>query len=388
MELNEALRRIVTGHWRLLLLFTLLPVLIIGALQVNGKPGYTASARVQASSTPPSTTTEADAVLNRAQGFATSTTAVQEALQQAQITNRSVAEMVHEVDVTRIGASAMLNVTVTDRDPRVATATDSALAPHLVSLLNGSATVVSLPSGAQSARASLGTDLGLGALLGLVAGLLVATVLEVVRPRVADAGAFGREIGAPLLGHLVLQGGKKQPRLSIPLETLVVAKRAVAHGRIETVVLTGPDLNGQLPLIALQLENHLTSGSSPMAEVMEQPTWNGKGPSGGGPIVPVSVGGSHGPAPVGQAQTLEALSALKAADPGLPRPLRVLALSDVDDVTDSCRHGLLVLVPDLARDSEARRIRHLTAATGWPAIGVLGTSRSRRRVHYEESRLP
>src|SRR5690348_11546010 len=106
MELNKALRRIVTGHWRLLLLFTLLPVLIIGALQVNGKPGYTASARVQASSTPPSTTTEADAVLNRAQGFATSTTAVQEALQQAQITNRSVAEMVHEVGVTRIGGSA------------------------------------------------------------------------------------------------------------------------------------------------------------------------------------------------------------------------------------------------------------------------------------------
>jgi hypothetical protein len=52
------------------------------------------------------------------------------------------------------------------------------------------------------------------------------------------------------------------------------------------------------------------------------------------------------------------------------------------------RHGLLVLVPDLARDSEARRIRHLTAATGWPVIGVLGTSRSRRRAHYEESRLP
>jgi hypothetical protein len=257
-----------------------------------------------------------------------------------------------------------------------------------VSLLNGSATVVSLPSGAQSARVSLGTDLGLGALLGLVAGLLVATVLEVVRPRVADAGAFGREIGAPLLGHLVLQGGKKQPQLLIPLETLVVAKRAVSHGRIGTVVLTGPGLNGQLPLIALQLENHLTSGSSPMAEVMEQPTWNGKGPSGGGPVVPLSVRGSHGPAPVGQAQTLEALSALKPADPGQPRPVRVLALSDVDDVTDLYRHGLLVLVPDLARDSEARRIRHLTAATGWPVIGVLGTSRSRRRAHYEESSLP
>lgn len=453
MELNEALRRIVFGHWRLLLVFTLLPVLVIGALQATGSPRYTASARVQASSAPPSTTTEADAVLNRAQGFATSTTAVQNALQQARITDRSVATMVHEVGVNRIGTSAILNVTVTDRDPRVATAATGALAPQLVNLLNGSsnataatlvsqltaqenallaqrtqtaaqlalaqnptdtaklaaqlsttdqqisdlqttlrqvqstglgsntATVVSLPTGAVSARSSLATDLGLGALLGLVAGLLTATVLEVVRPRVADPGAFGREIGAPLLGRLVLQGGKKKPQLLIPPETLVVAKRAVSHAGIDTIVLTGPDLNGQLPLIAVQLEGHLASGSSPVGALTGQPSWNGNGPS--ADRGSVSVDGAHGPAVVGRAQTLEASPLPVEAELGLSRRVRVLALSDVDDVSDWRRHGLLVLVPDLARDSEARRIRHLTVATGWPVVGVLGIARNHGRGHRE-----
>ncbi len=460
MELNEALRRIVIGHWRLLVMFTLLPVMVIGALQLRSAPLYTASARVQASSTPPSTTTEADAVLNRAQGIATSTTAVQKALEQAQVTDRSVANVVHEVGVSRIGTSSVLNVTVTDRDPKVATAVDSALAPQLVNLLNGStntslvsqltaqentllaqrtqtaaqlalaqsatataklaaelstidqqlsdlqatlrqvqstglgtntATVVSLASGAVSARSSLATDLGLGALLGLVAGLLTATVLEVVRPRVADAGAFSREVGAPFLGHLVLRGGKKQPQLMVPPETLVVAKRAVAHGRIDTIVLTGPAPSGQLQLIALQLENHLTSGSTPVSAAMGRSSWNGSDPSGGGRGPSDSADGSHELdgsrelAWAGQTPVLEASPVLDPSDLALPRPVRVLALSDVDDVSDWCRHGLLVLVPDLASYSEARRIRHLIAVTGWPVIGVLGTSWSRRRAR-EQSR--
>jgi capsular polysaccharide biosynthesis protein len=449
MELNEALHRIVLGHWRMLLVLTLLPVLVIAALQMRDKPGYAATARVQASNQTPSTTTEADAVLNRAQGIATSVSVVERALQQGHVTSRTPTQVMQETSVSRVGTSAVLNLTITDPDPRTAMAIDSALSTQLVTYLNGgpqttsdaslvsqltsqeqallgqrsqvaaqlalarstadssrlssqlsaidqqlgavqaelnginnnSASVISQPAAAERAKSSLVTDVTLAALLGLVAGLLVASIVESVRPRVADAGAFGREIGAPLLGAVALNGDD-EAEVVIPPETRVGARRAVAHHRVDTLVLTGPDPHGRLPFLADALERELNHGVSPAGKP-RQPSLNGDGAG-------VHVGGAHtqrsaGGAMLSAPQLLEAPDFTDHPEPAATRPVRVRVLSELDDAPErsewdeSPREGLLVVVPDLVPHREVRRVRHLADATGWPLVGVLGVDRDRRR---------
>ncbi|MEY9874757.1 capsular polysaccharide biosynthesis protein [Streptacidiphilus sp. MAP12-33] len=457
MELNEALHRIVIGHWRLLMVLTLLPVLVIGALQMRARPGYAATARLQASNQTPSTTTEADAVLNRAQGFATSQSVVERALQQAGITDRTPTKIEQETSLSRVGTSTVLNLTITDADARTAVAVDSALATQLVTYLNGgpqttsdaslvsqltgqeqallgqrsqvaaqlalarstaessklsaqlsaidqqlgavqaelnginnnSASVISQPSDAHPAKSSMVTDVTLGALLGLVTGLLLASVTETVRPRVADAGAFGRELGAPLLGGIALDRDRKgdedgdEGAVVVPPETRVGVRRAVAHHRVGTLVLTGPDPDHRLARVAAALERELGARGG-FAGRPQQPTLNGDG---AGAHAAAGRAAQHAAAGalLGAAQLLEAPEFTDHPDLASTRPVRVRVLSELDDATDRAawdepgREGLLVVVPDLASYRELRRIRHLADATGWPLVGVLGLERDRRR---------
>lgn len=446
MELNEAMHRIVVGHWRLLLVFVLLPALVIAGLQMRGRPGYAATARVQASNQTPSTTTEADAVLNRAQGIATSPSVVQRALDQAKITDRSPAQTIKETSLSRVGTSTVLNVTVTDPDPRTAVALDSTLSTQLVTYLNGgpatasdasliaqltaqenallgqrsqvaaqlalartaadssrystqlaaidqqlgavqaelnglnnsSASVISQPADAHAASSSLAMNVGLGALLGLVAGLLVASVMESVRPRVADAEAFGREIGAPLLGSLTLSDGGRhgEDRLVLTPETLVGARRAVAHSRVDTLVLTGPDGACRLPRLAVELERLLSDAAA--AGTARPASLNGDGSGAShpvGPRTPGEWGGGTGAGKLGAPRLLE------APELSADRNVRVRTLSELDGAADRSedrREGLLVVVPDLAPHSEVRRVQQLATVTGWPLVGVLGLARDRR----------
>ncbi len=106
MDINEAFRRIVAGHLRLITGFLLIPVLAVVALAGTSGHGYLASARIQAATTSIGSETEADALLNRVVGVATSTTIVDQALHTAKIANRSAADVAREVTVSRLGASA------------------------------------------------------------------------------------------------------------------------------------------------------------------------------------------------------------------------------------------------------------------------------------------
>jgi capsular polysaccharide biosynthesis protein len=440
MELNEALHRVVVGHWRLLLVLTLLPVLVVVGLQLRSHPGYAATSRVQVSDQTPTTTTEADAVLSRAQAIATSTSIVQRAIWDAHLTGHVPADFAHEIKLSRIGTSAVVNLTVTDRSPAVATGLDSGLAKELANYLNGgpkttadtalinqltaqehsllaqrsqlaaqlalaqspadharlsaqlgsvdqqlggvqsllsglnptTAAVIAAPTGAGRAHSALVTDAVLAGLLGLVTGLLAATVLETLRPRVADAEAFSREIGAPLLGAVRLRGGRRHPQqLVVPGDTLISARRAVARSRVESLLLTGPDPDGRLALVAREFEALLTPAQQP-GHGGEHSTLNGAGTGHRTNLRAadewgVSVDG------VGQPGTQRLMEAAEPA--GATALLRVRALADLpgaDRRGDDRREGLLVVVPDLAPHREVRRIRQLADSTGWPVVGVLG----------------
>jgi capsular polysaccharide biosynthesis protein len=139
MPVNEVFRRVLLGRWYALLLPVLLCVGGVVAVEVvRAQPAYEATARIQASATPPSSTVEADSVLNRVTGVATSRDVVLGAMQDAAVTGRSPADVARKaITVTRIGSSAVFDLSVQDRDPRVARALTKAVAQRVVGFLTG-----------------------------------------------------------------------------------------------------------------------------------------------------------------------------------------------------------------------------------------------------------
>ena len=435
MELNEALRRVVVGHWMLIVALVVLPVLVVAGLHLSTVPTYSAAARVQASSTPPGSDTEADAVLARVDGIASSSTVINQALAKTRITGRTADQLAPEVTVNRLGSSAVFDVVVTDRDPKIAVALSGTIARQTVAFLDGtgsqpsalldqltrqqatlraqrtqlatelaltkdpvqvanlsaelasadqelnnlagsiqslqsqglsnsSAAMISTPTSAARVPGTMSTDLGLAGLAGLIVALLIASILEVLRPRVADARAFARELGAPVLGRLTSRKEARQAQAIARPEVRVALGRAVDRHLVTMVVLTGPPAAGRLTALAADLRTGLiTRFTLPSAEMPAPPasTSNGQLPARGGEaeartvtLTPVRTASTDRPGPTG------------------PATVHVLAMSEMDDRTRGQRVGLVAVVPDLTPYAEVRRFNDLLATTGWPLIGVLG----------------
>ena len=430
MELNEALRRTVAGHWMLVVALIVLPVLVVGTLHLTTVPTYTAAARVQASSTPPGSDTEADAVLSRVDGIATSSTVINQALAKAKITGRSADQLAPEVGVSRLGSSAVFDISVIDRDPRVAVALSAAIAEQLVAFLDGagssqpnslldqldqqqttlraqrtqlatnlalakdpvqianlaaqlasvdqeltdvassiqsvqsqtlsasSAALISTSTQATRVPSKTATDLGLAGLAGLIVALLIATVMEVLRPRVADARAFAREMGAPMLGRLTSRKERDKAGAIARPEVRLALRRAADRHTVTVVALTGPPGDGRLAALAADLRAGLTERTA----AYEPPEPEDASRNGSG----------HLATRTGELEARTVTLAPVRPAPPESTTVRVIALSDVDDETRGQRVGLVAVVPDLTPYAEVRRINDLLAITGWPVIGVLG----------------
>ncbi|NIH83910.1 hypothetical protein [Amycolatopsis granulosa] len=439
MELNEALRRTFAGHWRLLVCAVALPLLVVAALQALAVPAYVATSRIQASSTPPSTDTEADAVLNRVAGIATSPSVVNDALRQAGITNRNADQVAgNEVAVTRLGSSAVFNVSITDPSPQVATGLAGALGNQLVTFLNGtgdpraaglitqltnqqrdllaqrqqvaarlaaggsaldtanlsaqlstldqqlndigatlrqlqstvltnggSAAAISLAGPAVRAPSRLATDLGLAGIAGLVAGLLLATGLEMLRPRVSGGRDVARELGTVHLGRLARpRDGDGAP----PVDdvTLVGLRETLTRTGTDRVVVAGPLPAPRLSAIAAELSSRLSIDRN----------------NGDEPAAADGVPGAPGVAP--QPEALAGHGRTATFQPVLElrrnhQAIEVRALPEIGTAADTAHSGLLFVTPDFMLHREVHGLRTLTAATGWPVLGVLGTRALRRR---------
>jgi capsular polysaccharide biosynthesis protein len=440
MELNEALRRIVIGHWMLIVALVVLPVVVVAGLHLSTVPTYSAAARVQASSSPPGSDTEADAVLSRVDGIATSSTVINQALAKTKITGRTAAQLSPEVAVNRLGSSAVFDISVADREPRIAVALSGAIAQQTVAFLDGtgsaqpnslltqfdqqqstlrtqrtqlatnlalakdpvqvanlaaelasvdqelanvansiqnvqsqtlsasSAAMISTPTMATAVPSTMSTDLGLAGLAGLIVALLIATILEVLRPRVADARAFAREMDAPVLGRLTSHKEAQRAHVIALPEVRVALGRAVDRHTVTMVVLTGPPRAGRLTALAADLRTGLTGRFSLPTDTppATEPTSTGNGQ------LP-ALSGDLEARTVTLTQTREASTDLRVHAVSAESPtVRVLAMSEVDDGTRGQRVGLVAVVPDLTPYAEVRRFHDLLATTGWPLIGVLG----------------
>lgn len=145
MDVNEVLVRVFRGHWRLLLVCVLLPVLAVGVFVLRTPRTYDATARIQGGTVLPGTDTEADALLNLVEGVATSPATVNDALSAAHL-HRDTAATAAEIGVARLGSSTVFDVTVTDTQPRAAVLLAQQVTSRIVDYLNtvGNARTTSL----------------------------------------------------------------------------------------------------------------------------------------------------------------------------------------------------------------------------------------------------
>lgn len=136
MNVNDTLRRL-SRHWRLVVVCALLPPLVVLVAGLLAAPSYTATARLVVSASNPGTDTEADAVMNRATGVATSAAIVNQAVATLPPYQRlPLAQAIPEISVVRLGSSPVVDVTVTDRDPARAAALSAAIGPRVISMIN------------------------------------------------------------------------------------------------------------------------------------------------------------------------------------------------------------------------------------------------------------
>lgn len=234
------------------------------------------------------------------------------------------------------------------------------------------ASVVSLPTEATGASRHAAVYGALAALLGLVVGLLFATLREVLRPTVAQPGAGARELGAVLFGSAEERGGQIVALdRDLPERLNLAAHRA----GVLTVVLTGPGAPGRLSSLAARLRGEL-----PPAESADGPALGAgrseadrgdDGNSNGEVRRPAIFGNEHRTVGLATADWPVGVTAAQA-----PEPQRtVVTLNDIRLGTPPPDAALVVVLPRFAPHGALDRAADLGVTADWPILGVIGIRR-------------
>jgi capsular polysaccharide biosynthesis protein len=212
------------------------------------------------------------------------------------------------------------------------------------------ASVVSLPTAATGVSRHVVADSALAALAGLVLGLLIVTVREVMRPTVAQPTAGARELGAVLFGGCDARGDRI---LSIDRDLPERLNLAAHRAGVLSIVLTGPGSRARLAALAARLRDEL-----PLP-----------GPS-ADPRRPAIVDGGH--RPVG----LAAEPPTDIAAVRMPKPQRtVVTLNDIRLGAPPLDAALVVALPRFAPHSALDQAADLGVTADWPILGVIGIRR-------------
>jgi hypothetical protein len=263
---------------------------------------------------------------------------------------------------------------------------------------SGSATIISAASPAVRAGNHLSADLGLALVVGLVAGLLLASVAETLRPRLAGARSLGRELGVGLIGtlpaaarHRSRRAGASDPsqlpapapEVTLPPEVVLALTTAAARAGVDEVLLVGPAGHPSAQATAAHRRDALSR--RPPAGPPARAGGPVEGPVNGTPLprLPFEhpAPGHDGPRePVPTATLVAGPVRARRAGTG-PVSGRALGVHAIDDhaPVGTGRPGLLAVVPPRAPHALADRVRDLAATTGWPVIGVLGVAAPSRR---------
>lgn len=126
MTIDEAVHRVVRGHWLLITICLLLPAAAVIYLGNQQPLMYEAVGRLQFGTALASSNVQADAASTRALGIVTSPGVVERALADAGLHNDPVQFAKDHIDVRRIGVSPVIEVAVSqESDVRAATIAES-----------------------------------------------------------------------------------------------------------------------------------------------------------------------------------------------------------------------------------------------------------------------
>jgi capsular polysaccharide biosynthesis protein len=229
---------------------------------------------------------------------------------------------------------------------------------------NVDASVISEPTLATTTAASreVMTDTALAGILGLILGLLIATIDELVRPTVADPEAGARELGVVFLGNAETSDGESADKQRIALDGDLLTRLRLAADRLGvlTVVLTGPVSAAKLTELAAEANRRLLPTDAAVGR--ELPARSN------GSVVTAGATARNGRkpnrSPIVKAPALAVGSALST--------LRVHALSDLNLKNRPEAPTILVALRRFAPRASLDRVADLGETTGWPILGVVG----------------
>jgi hypothetical protein len=213
---------------------------------------------------------------------------------------------------------------------------------------------------------ALPQKLALAGLLGLVAGILFASLAEVARPTVPGAQRVGRRLGAPTLGRLSAADldGEATPGV---VQLAFRARLAALHASVSTVAVADAGTGHDLAELAASLQWVLSEGSLARPTADTPVSGNGNGSDGAGWVTlpPGSAGTTvlaHPPTMAGPALRVSLLSEMKPEGSGWDRV------------------GLLIVCGPVTRVPEVATVADLAQSSGWPVLGVAAAPRARRRL--------
>src|ERR1700731_519711 len=131
MDLQEGARRVVLGHWVVIVAFVVAIGGAVSLYHVFDTPMYSASTRVQFDGPAPTSGTEALAVADTGKAIVTSPGHIIAALNVAGV-QRDVVKLTPRITVAPLGTSRVLLLAVTDPSANAAAGIANALADNLV----------------------------------------------------------------------------------------------------------------------------------------------------------------------------------------------------------------------------------------------------------------
>ncbi|MGP4026659.1 hypothetical protein [Actinomadura sp. 3N407] len=492
MEIDEVAARVVRSYWAVLLVMTVLPLTLVALLMSTQEPPSVAKSRLQAGGSATDAAT-GDAgvsiVVSQVKAFATGDTLLREVLRRQGV-DRSVQKLAKAIEVSGLGTSTVVELSVKDTDPDVARKLADAIGAQVVREINASnqgairqrmgeiderlrelesrlgplsrraaqpvpdvdaanerERVQAELTDLRSNRSDLLTQLtaagtasvvqpavlapksdpmlmlsAIAGLVGLVGGILIAVVTEMVRPTIPGQRRVARRLGVPLLGW----ADKGAPQLADLGRRVRLAAKKEGVGRVTLVGAPGPlsaELVSSVASAVYGDETKVVSarpergapgepgvggvggvggehgqpgqpgqpgqhgqhgqhgqpgrGGSPAAG------GDGKAADGGGPSLNSSGhGGQSGTSVVrtggGTAVMAKKSGEVSPSEITQPVPVRRLchvhAFEDIDPGSDDAV-GVIVAVGPVTTVSGLETVRDLVAASGWPLLGVVATSR-------------
>lgn len=135
MELSETAGRIFGQHWKLIAAFIVAGLLLGVVVHSGTSRSYTAATRLALDTQDPKSQPESTAISDTADALATSPALVKRALADAHVRDRDASKMAaNDVSTRALGTSGILELSVKDRDPRVAAAVANALATRVIAV--------------------------------------------------------------------------------------------------------------------------------------------------------------------------------------------------------------------------------------------------------------